>query len=203
MGRLSAIQWVLLVGLAALTVQVAQRVDGLKLEDLSPEEKEEAMRQREMLTEMLGQLEGLTEEETKQKIMAFTPQQRDLLKAYYEHKHKQHADTTAANAKLTPEQQQEMLKDLYKQLEDKSFGEQEAIKKKWTAQQKDLFTRYEEYQKKMQEEYAEKRAQELGACEYSEMYPHQVLGSHPHSSTSSSFRRFHRGPTETRIGKSQ
>lgn len=80
---------------------------------------------------MLGQLEGLTEEETKQKIMAFTPyavilrlemmcpltflafrQQRDLLKAYYEHKHKQHADTTAANAKLTPEQQQEMLKDL-------------------------------------------------------------------------------------------
>ena len=53
----------------------------------------------------INQLEGLTDDETKLKISEFTPQQRELLKAYYEHKNQQHADTLKANARLTPEQQ--------------------------------------------------------------------------------------------------
>jgi hypothetical protein len=58
---------------------------------------------------------------------------------------------------------------MFKQLEDKSYGEQEVIKKKWTAQQKDLYERYQAYQKKQQEEYAAKRKKELGHCEPDEM----------------------------------
>ena len=50
---------------------------------------------------------------------------------------------SVTNVASTALLQQEMLKEMFAELEDKSYGEQEVIKKKWTAQQKDLYERYQ------------------------------------------------------------
>eukprot|EP00041_Stephanoeca_diplocostata_P034062 m.1142438 g.1142438 ORF g.1142438 m.1142438 type:complete len:395 (+) comp24455_c0_seq4:224-1408(+) len=154
----------------AVLLSASSHSSALKMEDLTPEQQQEARNQQSMLSSMLQRLEGLDEEGTKRQIQEFTPQERELLKAYYEHQQQRAQDTAESNRRLTPERQQEMLKEMFEQLEDKSYGEQQAIIKKFTPQQKDLFDRYNAYQKKQQEEYAEQRKKELGQCEAEEVY---------------------------------
>ena len=57
-------------------------------------------------------------------------------------------------------------------LQGKTYGEQEALKKKFTTQETDLFDRYNAYQKKQQEEFTERKKKELGLCESDQVKPH-------------------------------
>jgi hypothetical protein len=160
---------VVLLGLAVIG-QLARPTAALSYDDLTEEQKAEALQQKQMLTDMFAQLEGLTDEDKKAKVATFNPQQQELLKAYFEHQQQAKQSQAKENARLTPEQQQEMLKELYARLEGKTYGEQEALIKKFTTQEKDLFDRYNDYQKKQQEEFTEKRKKELGHCEADLVY---------------------------------
>lgn len=160
---------VLLLGLAAIG-QLARPSSALSYDDLTDEQKAEAAQQKQMLTGMFAQLEGLTDEDKKAKVGTFTPQEQELLKAYFEHQQEAKQSQAKENARLTPERQQELLKELYSRLEGKNYGEQEELIKKFTTQEKDLWDRYNEYQKKQQEEFTEKRKKELGHCESDQVY---------------------------------
>lgn len=159
----------LLLGLVAIG-QLARPTSALNFDDLTEEQKAEAVQQKQMLTDMFAQLEGLTDEDKKAKVGTFTPQQQELLKAYFEHTQQAKQSQAKENARLTPEQQQEKLKELYARLEGKTYGEQEALINKFTTQEKDLFDRYNAYQKKQQEEFTDRKKKELGLCENDQVY---------------------------------
>jgi len=135
-----------------------------------PQQPQMSPEDQASLGEMFSQLEGLTEEEQKAKVQAFTPQQQQLLKTYFQKKKDMEQASAQEIRRLSPEEQQTLIKELYARMEGKTYGEQESIVKKFTTQEKDLWDRYNSYQKEQQEKFEAKRAKELGLCETDAVY---------------------------------
>jgi len=145
-------------------------------DDLTPEQKHEAMQQKEQLEGMFKRLEGKTEEEQRAMVQAFSPEEQELLKAYHNFRKEQAGgegsgppgngagqpnvmgappgDEFPKNP--TPQQQQKILKDIFASFEGKDRDGQNEIINKFKPVQKEIFDKYNDYQFEMNKEHMKK-----------------------------------------------
>eukprot|EP00039_Didymoeca_costata_P011780 m.166668 g.166668 ORF g.166668 m.166668 type:complete len:366 (+) comp15290_c0_seq3:220-1317(+) len=171
MQYISCIMVILL--LCALLTPIWCQQD-LKMEDLTPEQQQEAIRQRDMLKEMFDALQGKSEEEQAAIVQGFSEEQRQLLDAY--HKFRQGGGAEPAEPEFdennppSPEQQQRILKRIFDSLEGKTRDEQNDIINKLKPFEKELMDRYNDYRFEQQVNHMKAEKQKAGHCEDKDVY---------------------------------